>query len=147
MNQERVKFLASKTNGAVFDDDCRLVTEIDYPDLYYYDREAALWAREFMEKTSHILESGHNFTRGDQAKLLHGIFKAAVTSTGSKKRPTTLGDTILSLSYYQKRTPKVRIQPKDRTITLLQTAKAGVISWRWQPTGTTARLSTTMLRT
>ena len=90
MTPDRIKFLSSKTNGAVFDDDGKQLTELDYPDLYYYDRDAAMWAREFMEKTSHILESGHNFTRGDQAKLLEWHLQSCCNIYGVKKKEDKL---------------------------------------------------------
>lgn len=90
MDQERIKFLASKTNGAVFDENCEQVTELDYPDLYYYDQDAALFAREFMEKTSHILDTGHNFNRGDQAPLLEWHVQSCCNIYGIKKRKNNL---------------------------------------------------------
>lgn len=86
MNQERIKYLASKTNGVVFDDEGNQMTELDYPDLYYYDREAALWAREFMEKTAHIIETGHNFNRGDQPKMLEWHLQSCFNVYGIKKK-------------------------------------------------------------
>jgi phage terminase large subunit-like protein len=90
LNKDRIEYLKSRTNGVVFDDNCNPLTEIDYPDLYYYDKDAACWAREFMEKTSHVLEDGHNYRRGDTLKLLEWQNQSCCNVYGIKKRSDKL---------------------------------------------------------
>ena len=68
--QNDIQYFQKRTNGMVFDLDCNPLTEIDYPDLYYYDRDKALWAKTFIETVGVVTEDGHIFKKGDPIKLL-----------------------------------------------------------------------------
>jgi len=86
----RVDYYQKRTNGMVFDRECRLVTEIDYPDLYYYDRDSALWACEFIETVGTITEDGHNFKKGDKVKLLDWQIQTICNFFGVKRLDNNL---------------------------------------------------------
>lgn len=90
MDESRIKYFKSKTNGAVFDMNCDQLTELDYPDLYYYDKEAAAWACEFMESTGKIVEDGHNFKKGDPIELLDWQIQTICNLYGVKQKKNKL---------------------------------------------------------
>lgn len=87
---DRIEYFQSKTNGAVFDENCNQMTDLDYPDLYYYDRDAALWVCEFMETTGKIVEDGHNFSKGDPIKLLPWQIQTICNLFGVKQKKNKL---------------------------------------------------------
>jgi len=106
MDDARIKYFQSKTNGAVFDEQCNQLTELDYPDLYYYDQDAALWVCEFIETTGRIVEDGHNFSKGDKVKLLDWQIQTICNLFGVKQKKNKLRRYWFTLQFLPKKQGK-----------------------------------------
>ncbi|MDH3699644.1 MAG: terminase large subunit [Flavobacteriaceae bacterium] len=85
-----VPYYQRRTNGAVFGRNCELLTELDQPDKYYYDQEAALWACEFYETVGVITEDGHMFKMGDPLELLDWQLQTTCNLFGVKRKEDNL---------------------------------------------------------